>query len=51
MKTTLQALGLILFAILLHSTIVSCYGLMAWAATVVCCAGVFVWLCEGAMYG
>jgi hypothetical protein len=50
MKTTIQALGLILFAILLHLTIISTYGLMAWACVAVCCASVFVWLCEGASY-
>lgn len=50
MKTTIQAMGLILFAILFHLTIVSCYGLIAWACMAVCCAGVFVWLCKGASY-
>lgn len=50
MKTTIQALGLILFAILLHLTIISTYGLMAWACMALCCAGVFVWLCDGASY-
>jgi len=50
MKTTIKAMGLILFAILFHLTIISTCGLIAWAAIDVCCAGVFVWLCEGASY-
>lgn len=50
MKTTIQAMGLILFAILFHLTIISSFGLMAWACMAASCAGVLVWLCEGASY-
>lgn len=50
MKTTLQALGLILFTILAHLVLISSFGFIAWACMAVCCAGVFAWLCEGASY-
>ncbi len=50
MKTTLQALCLILFVILFHLIIISSFGLVVWLGLCVSAAVVFIWLCQGASY-
>lgn len=50
MKTTLQALCLILFVILFHLVVISSFGLVAWIGLACCWVVVFIWLCMGASY-
>lgn len=50
MKTTLQALCLLLFVVLFHLVIISSFGLLVWLGLACCCAIVLIWLCMGASY-
>lgn len=50
MKTTIQALCLILFVVLFHLVIVSSFGLVVWLGLGVAAAVVLVWLCQGVSY-
>lgn len=50
MKTTIQALCLLLFVVLFHLVVISSFGLVVWLGLTASAALVFIWLCMGASY-